>query len=389
MGGKAIVYQINIKNGTVIDPANNLHGTADVVVANGRIAGVGDYQKEDAANVIDAKGCYVVPGLIDHHMHIYPLATNMGLPGEGFCFGSGITTAVDAGSIGTATYDDMRAFLAVTRLRIRPYLHVSPKGLSTLPQVLEDVDPIHYDEAAITELIKEHPGEFVGLKIRTSKEIVKEFGYRPVMATLELAEKLGQTIMVHCTNPPGPLETLLDMLRPGDVLTHMYMGRGSTLIGENGHVIEAAWRARERGVIFEAADGKAHFSYPVCEAALRDGFYPDIIATDQTRDNMYARPTTFSLAMQLARYTQLGLSLDQVIACVTANPAKQLGMLGEIGCLSEGAYGDITVLRPIEKKMEFGDRAYGPECNLRYGDIVYQPVLTVKDGFMVYRDVTF
>lgn len=383
------MYQIIIKNGIVIDPANKVNTIADVAIADGYIAGVGNYQNETAANTIDAEGCYVVPGLIDHHMHIYPLATNMGLPGEGFCFGSGITTAVDAGSIGTATYEDMRAFLATTKLRIRPYLHVSPKGLSTLPKVLEDVDPMHYDKGAITELIKGHPGEFVGLKIRTSSEIVKEFGYRPVIATLELAEQLGQSIMVHCTNPPGPLETLLDMLRPGDVLTHMYMGRGSTLVGENGHVIKAAWKARERGVIFEAADGKAHFSYPVCEAAFRESFYPDIIATDQTRGNMYARPTAFSLAMQLARYRQLGLSLEKVIACVTENPAKQLGMLGKIGCLSNGAYGDVAVLRPVKMHVEFGDHAFGPECSFRYGNIVYQPVLTVKDGFMVYRDVTF
>lgn len=96
------MYQIIIKNGIVIDPANRFHGQADVAVAEGKIAGIGQYSN-DAVMVVDASGCIVTPGLIDHHAHLYPLA-KIGIPAEAMCFSSGVTTAVDAGSTGCDTF---------------------------------------------------------------------------------------------------------------------------------------------------------------------------------------------------------------------------------------------------------------------------------------------
>lgn len=101
------MYQILIKNGTVIDPQNGIHQRADVAVAEGKIAEVGSLE-EDATMVVDATGCIVTPGLIDHHAHLYPLA-KIGIPAEAMCFSSGVTTAVDAGSTGCATFQIGRA----------------------------------------------------------------------------------------------------------------------------------------------------------------------------------------------------------------------------------------------------------------------------------------
>ena len=88
---------IIIRNGLIVDVENEKIAKGDISVKDGKIVKVCSYIEEHATSEIDADGCYVTPGLIDHHTHIYPLAA-IGTAGEAVCFGSGVTTAVDAGS---------------------------------------------------------------------------------------------------------------------------------------------------------------------------------------------------------------------------------------------------------------------------------------------------
>ena len=376
-----------IKNGHVIDPLNGLDAVADVVVEGAYIKQVGTVTAPDDANVIDATGCIVTPGLIDHHTHLFPYA-KIGLPAEAVCFASGVTTAVDAGSTGCQTYGDKRSFAQMSKLGIRAYLNVCATGLDSLP-VLEDVDPTHWDEGMIQDCFRQWGGELVGLKLRTSAPIVKELGYEPLKAAVALAERLGTHVMVHSTNPPGAFGQLLDILRPGDVLTHMYMNQGSNLV-EDGQVISAAWKARERGVLFEAADARLHFGMDVAQTAIAQGFYPDILATDLTKLSMHLRPTAFNLAMQMSKYTHLGIPFKKVVELCTAAPAKQLGLADRIGALGVGYEADVAVFRVVEQENAFGDRPYGAaDQRLSLGKTLYKPVLTVKQGDMVYRDIQF
>lgn len=375
-----------LKNGHVIDPFNQVDQVTDVLVDDGKIAKVGRIT-EEADNVIDASGCYVTPGLIDHHCHLYPLA-KIGLPAEAACFASGVTTAVDAGSTGCATYPEHRQFIQSAKLRIKAYLNVCAAGLSSLP-VLEDVDPAHWDEGQISGCFEACRGELLGLKLRTSAPIVKELGYAPLRAAVELAEKLGVSVMVHCTNPPGEMAELLDILRPGDVMTHMYMNQGSAIV-EGGAVKDCALRARARGVVFEAADARAHFGLDVAQTAIGAGFWPDILASDLTALSMHLRPTAFNMAMQLSKYKALGIPFPTLIQLCTQAPAAHMGMLDTIGSLTEGHSADVAVFRPLHRENIFGDRPYGNEDQKRMiGETVYEPVLTLKDGDMVYRSVTF
>lgn len=378
-----------IKNGLVLDPAFNRKEKTDVAIRKGKIVALGDFSREKTNFMVDAQDCYVVPGLIDHHSHIYPLMKT-GIPSESLCFSSGVTTVVDAGSTGYATYEGYRNFIqSETLIQIRPYLNICATGLATLPH-LENLNPDSFDEGRIVEIFAKFPGEFEGLKIRTSRNIVKEFGFRPLERTLEIAEHIGVPIMVHCTNPPGPLREVIRRLRPGDVLTHMYQNIGSTLLDENKKVISEAYAARERGVIFETADARAHFSFEVSEPAIAEGFLPDIIATDITQFSMNQRPTSFSLAMQLAKYTFLGMDFYEVLRRCTENPAKVMGRLDTIGSLEPGTYGDVAILKPMEVKNEFGDRPYyDPARQLRMGHILYKPMMTIKQGKIVYRDLLF
>lgn len=377
-----------IKNGLVLDPANNLKMHTDLALKDGKIVGLGDYKSETTKFMVDATACIVTPGLIDHHAHLYPFLET-GLPAEAVCFSSGVTTVVDAGSMGYATYKMHRAFMQnMTMLDIRPYLNICSTGLVTLPH-LENLDPASFDAGRIAEIFAQYPDELGGLKIRTSKNIVGAYGFKPLDKTLEIADKIGVPIMVHCTNPPGPLSEVIKRLRKGDVLTHMYQNVGPTLV-EDGKVLAAAYEARERGVIFEAADARAHFSFEVSEPAIKEGFLPDIIATDLTQFSMYQRPTSFNLAMQIAKYTYLGMDLYEVIRRCTENPARVMGRLGAMGTLSVGAAADVAIFKQVTSENEFGDRPYY-EANkaLRRGSSVYRPMLTVKKGKIVYRDICF
>ena len=378
-----------IRNGHVLDPLNNVDEVTDVVVKGNTIEKLEKnvaFTEKD--NVIDADGCYVFPGLIDHHMHLQPLS-RIGLPSEATCFASGITAAVDAGSCGAGNFIYHYGILKRLRLNIKAYLHVATVGLDTLPGCLEDANPAHWDVPAIKDCFERFSDVLVGLKLRTSAPIVKERGYDVLRETVKLADQIGVPVMVHSTNPPGELSELLEILRPGDCITHMYMNIGPNLI-KDGKVIEEAYKARERGVIFEAADARAHMGIPVAQAAINEGFLPDIIATDGTKLSMNLRPTTFNLAMQIARYTALGMSLKDVITCMTVNPAKDLGILDIAGSLTAGHPADIAVFRPVDKDTVHGDRPNGnPDQHTIVSHRLYEPVLTVKNGEMVYRSVTF
>lgn len=375
-----------LKNGQVLDPYNQINKVTDVLVDDGKIIQVG-HIKERGDNVIDASGCYVTPGLIDHHCHLYPLA-KIGLPAEAVCFASGVTTAVDAGSTGCATYAEHRPFIQNAKLRIKAYLNVCTTGLSSLP-TLEDVNPAHWDEGMIRDCFDRYRDELLGLKLRTSAPIVKELGYEPLRKMVALGEKLGVSVMVHCTNPPGEMSELLDILRPGDIMTHMYMNQGSTIV-EDGKVKACARRARERGVIFEAADARAHFGLDVAQAAIGEGFWPDILASDLTKLSMHLRPAAFNMAMQLSKYAALGIPFEALIKLCTATPAAHMGMADTIGSLTPGHAADIAVFRPVHRENIFGDRPYGNgDQKLMRGETLYEPVLTLKDGDMVYRSITF
>ena len=374
--------------GHVIDPANGIDDDLNVIIENGVIKELTrePYEPVFFENAVDVSGCIVTPGLIDHHCHIYPFAEKIGLPGEAVKFSNGVTTVVDAGSCGLKNYPKHRSFKDQTLLTYKAYINVSEMGL-TEP---EDLDPSKMDFGALKALFEECGDELMGLKIRTSRDIVKELGFAPLKATVELADRLGVRIMVHPTDPPGEMDELLSYLRPGDVCSHMYMNIGSPIVNDDGSVKECALRARERGVLFEAADAQAHFGFSTAIPAIAAGFLPDFIATDGTRNSMLKRPTTFSLAMQMARYQALGIPFTEVLRRCTVNPARDMGLEGGYGTLTIGGVGDVAVFRRHRREVIFGDRAnLSPDQATFVGDTVYEPVVTVKSGMVVYRNILY
>lgn len=377
------MYDIILKNGRVIDSYNKIDEILGVAIENGKIAKIGKLNSAEAIQTIDATGCIVSPGLIDYHIHIYPLA-EIGVPAEATCFPSGVTTVVDAGSCGCGTYEGHRGFISSSKLRIKSYLHVCSAGLAT-GSYLENPNPKYFNTKKIVRIFDKYRDEIIGLKIRQGVEIVGDLGLEPLKETIRIADGIGTKVMVHCSNPPSDLSEMIDLLRKGDTLTHAFQNNGGSILDDNGHVCQSAWDARERGVIFDVANANIHFSFDVANAALRENFFPDTISTDLTVRSLYKRPAVFNLLHVMAKYLNMGMTINQVLETCTSRPAEIIGMKNEIGCLSYGANADVAVIKIIHKEVEFGDR----EGIILKGNKIIRSMLTLKDGEIVYRDIEF
>ena len=371
-----------IRNGRVIDPFLHTDEVRDIAVCDGVIADCGG--PIDAAQSIDASGCLVTPGLIDFHAHAFPLGSEFSIYPESQCFPTGVTTIVDAGSSGAANYEIYRAAAKWSRVRQFAYLNVSASGLSTV-HLHENVDPAHFETKRIASLFKKYPQELLGLKLRASKAVVDSLGASPIHGAFSLAEELKVPLVCHVTDAPIPSDELVALFRPGDVYTHVYHGKGYTILGSDGHVMPEFFKARERGVIFDAANGKSHFSVRVAKAALADGFLPDIISTDQTVNNAWLPGLAFSLPHTMSRYLALGMDEVSVIERVTVNPARQLHREKELGSLLPGTCADIAIHSLVQKETVFCD----PLGESIRGNLLFKTQLTLREGQVVYRQIDF
>lgn len=372
---------IIIRKGRVIDPYNNIDKIADIAVKDGKIAGIGNFNNMEGEKILDAQGYIVTPGLIDYHVHIYPL-TEIGIPAEATCFSSGITTVVDAGSCGCANYEYYRGFINSSKLRIKCYLNVCSAGLVT-SSYHENVNPEYFNRKKIKRLFEKYRGELISLKVRLSKDVVGDLGIEPLKETVKLAEEIGVNVVVHSTDSPVTMTELVNCLRKGDVVTHTYHNIGHSIIDENGKVYDEIKAARQRGVIFDVANARFHFAFKVANAAIKDGFLPDVISTDLTVKSLYKKPQIFNMMFLLSKYLNMGLSMNEIIERCTSAPARIMDMEGEIGCLSPGSCADIAILKIIEKEELFEDW----EGSRIIGKKILRNMLTVRDGEIVYRDI--
>lgn len=379
----SIKGELLIRGGTVIDPARGFFGETDILITNGRVADTGIGQTVSAERTIDANGCLVLPGLIDYHTHVFQGGTEIGFYPDSALLPQGVTTAVDQGSAGITNFESFfKTIINTSQMRILAYLHVSPAGLATLTRCLEPVDPKLFDGERIGSLLKQFRSHIVGLKIRQSKEIVGDLGVAPLAATIRMADKIGCGVVVHTTNPPGEVEDMLTLLRAKDVYTHVFQGKGSNILTNSAKVRESVRQARERGIVFDTADGRGHYAFSVIKAAVAQGFEPDVISTDLVRGSLFDR-SVFGLPMIMSKYLTMGIPLYKVIEACTAAPARLLGMEGKLGTLQPGAYGDVSVFKLQESNLLLED-SFGETIRCTR---VFTPQMTVLGGKIVYRSL--
>ena len=377
-------HSILITGGHVIDPARGLNGKEDIFLTGDRIS----LRERDGVAppelVIHADGCLVMPGLIDYHTHVFYGGTDNGCPPDIGTLPNGVTTVVDCGSAGTANYEIFRStVIANSVVRIKSFLSVSPTGQATLA-FDENHDPQYFDVDKMEMLFRRYPDDLLGIKLRISKEVVGDLGFTPLQEALPLAERLSCRIAVHTTNPPGDTRHLAGLFRRGDIFVHAYHGKGSTIIGSDNRVVPEVKAARERGVIFDVANGKSHFSFTTAVAALADGFAPDVISSDLGRVTLFKQPMV-SLPWVMSKYLALGMGLYDIVAACTAAPARLMGMEREIGTLSPGSCADIAIFKLVGQPCEFFDFRGAS----RFGQQLLIPQATIRAGRIVFRHVNF
>ena len=346
-------YDILLKGGTVIDPAQKLHDRRDVAVADGKIAAIEEnISAREATQTVFVEGKYVTPGLVDIHAHVYAGVTTWGVKADPVCTTTGVTTIVDAGSPGWATFPGFREYIAQpAQTHILTYIHISGIGL-----VYGPVGEMHELEYAnpekVADTLMQNRDITVGVKVRQGKSQVGDNGVEPLKLAIEAAELADTTVMVHI-GTGVPLPDVLKLMRPGDVVTHCFQGNGDCIVDDKGRVIPDAWAAREDGVIFDVGHGGGSFNYEVAQRAMEQGFISDVISTDLHSGNIngpvYDLPTT------LSKFLNLGLSLEEVIEKSTIAAARAIGREAELGHLKIGTVADIAVLDVIEGEFELFD----------------------------------
>lgn len=380
----AMTNSILITGGHIIDPARNINEVGDILISGDTIVdGMGSLAKH-GMEIIRAEGCLVVPGLIDFHTHIFFGGTESSIQPDSSMLPNCVTTTVDGGTAGTSNYEIFHKNVIVNSIvRIKSFLSVSPPGQATL-QFNENQDPGCFDEERMKLLFRKYPDDILGLKVRQSKDIVGNLGMKPLEKALKVAEQLSCRVAVHTTDPFGDAGDLVNLLRPGDIFVHVYHGKGSTIINHANHVLPEVIAARDRGVIFDAANGKNHFSFKIAEAALADGFTPDVISSDLTWLTMYKQPV-FGLPWIMSKYLALGMDLYDIIAACTATPAGLMGLEGKIGTLAAGACADVAIMKLADQHCEFLDA----EGETRIGRQLLLPQATICAGRIVYRQMNF
>ena len=377
----ALVYDLVIKNGTVVDPAQALHAARDVAIKNGQIAAIAPRGAPlKTAQSIDAAGAVVTPGLIDLHCHYYHQVSGIGLPADELMHLTATTTGVDAGDAGYSTFSGFRHFIiGQARTRHFAFIHIAAIGLAGDPIAIGELFNIDYAQVdKCAKAVAENRDVVLGVKVRLSKNVVGSNGIEPLKRAIAAAQMAGPwaRVMAHIGNCDAPLSDVLDMMRPGDIITHVYSGAfHKNNIVENGKLLPAALRAQARGVLFDVGHGGGSFDFDVCETALRAGLLPTTISSDVHSASIQS-PSLPLLPNVLSKFLALGFSLDDVIAKATVVPAKIIDRVPGLGTLNVGAPADVAVFRLVEEPVTFLDTM----GNKRDGRHKLVPVNVVKGG---------
>ena len=338
-------YDLLLKGGLLVDPAQGIHAAKDVAFASGRVAAVADnLAVADAARVLDCAGHIVAPGMIDLHVHVFWGVSHLGIEVDANCVAKGVTTAVDAGSAGADTFPGFRKYVIdVCATRLFAQLNISAQGMLN-PEVGELDDLRFANVARAVAMIEAHRDVILGVKVRLTRDSIvsEDAGLRPLRLAREAADAVGLPIMVHpqaawCDS----IDEILAVMRKDDILTHCYHNATCGILDADGRVRDSVLDAVERGVILDVGHGAGSFSWRIAEQAMAQGVLPQTISSDLHHYNVNG--PVYDLATTVSKFLHLGLTLDEALRRVTATPAQAIHLGDEIGSLKVGAWGDAVV----------------------------------------------
>jgi dihydroorotase len=373
-------YDLLLQNGHVIDAKNNLDAVRDVAIRDGKVAAVAQrIDPAQALKVVDVKGLYVTPGLIDIHVHVYAgtgeprsYAGDNSLYPDGYTFRVGVTTVADAGCSGWRNFEDFKQrVIDRSKTRVLAFINIVGNGMRGGKFENDQAD---MQAKPTAEMAMKYKGTIIGVK--TAHYAGPE--WTPVEQAVEAGTIAHIPVMVDfgSNRKERPMaELVTKKLRPGDIYTHCYSGLRDELV--DGKVNPAMFEARKRGVIFDVGHGGGSFAWRIAVPAMKQGFPPDSISTDIHTGSMNAGMKDMLNVM--SKFLVMGLPLKDVIADSTWHPAREI-QREDLGNLSIGAIADVTVLRVERGEFGYTDM-YGARLK---GNQKLVAELTLKDGKVVY-----
>jgi dihydroorotase len=380
-------YDIVIKGGHVLDPKNNLNTVMDIAIADGKIAQVAkNIDGKQGRQVVNAKGFYVTPGLIDMHSHNFfgtepDHAYSNGLsalPPDGFSFRTGVTTVVDAGGAGWRNFSTFKKqTIDNSQTRVLAFLNIVGEGMrgGAYEQNTGDMDAKL--TAAVARRYKDH---IVGIKVAHFEGPE----WTPVDRAVEAGKMAGDIpVMIDFggSNPPLPIQELfMKRLRPGDIFTHAYgqlATREAIVDVATGKVRPFVWEAHKRGIVFDVGYGGISFAFSQAIPAVKEGFFPHTISTDIHVGSMNNAMKDMLTTMN--KFLTMGMDVPSVIKASTWTPAQVIKR-EDLGHLSVGAVADVAILNMREGNFGFfdytgykieGKNKLECEMTVRAGRIVY------------------
>lgn len=346
-------YDLLIRNGEVRDPGRGFRARADVGIREGRIAAIGpSLPAANARDVVDARGLYVTPGLVDLHTHVYFGGGSVpGIDADPVAARSGVTTWVDAGSF---AYDNVAGFrrYIVDRSQVRVYGFVYLYPANRDPQA----DAVKYVRAAMrptAEAVKANREMLLGVKVQIGANMNGRFSPEFLKIARELCDEHQLKLMVHVSDAPPEVPQIMEQMRAGDIITHSYTGHGTSLAEAAGKLKAGVAEARGRGVVFDLGHGLGSFNFAEARKCLDAGFPVDTISSDIYQRNIegpvYDMPTTMS------KLLYLGMSFDEVLARSTARPAKVIDRVEGMGTLQVGGPADVALLTIEDGQFQLVD----------------------------------
>ena len=410
-------YDLLLKGGHVIDPANGLDGKMDVAVSGDKIAAVEkDIPANLAGKVVDVSGLYVTPGLIDIHYHVghggaplnwfapdspdhevitVPVATTLlptlppitgpraqlaplGIPAD-LALQSGVTTVVDAGTAGADTFlQEKEEVIDTAKVRVLAFLNIVANGMSGgLEQTVDAMDV-----KRCSDTITKYRDIIVGVKTAhywTQKPLDE---LHPTWSAVDRAIACAEAAKVPVMYDfwPRPERSYADLIlqkaRPGDIHTHVFAQQFPILLPD-GKINPILQQARDRGVIFDVGHGGGSFWFRNAVPAIKQGFVPDSMSTDLHTGDF----TVLSMSNVLSKFLNMGVPLPELIRRSTVNPAKEIHR-PELGTLSVGKDADIAVLEELHGHFGYIDCGYAKmegtsqivaRMTVRAGRILYDP----------------
>ena len=380
-------FDVAVTGGTLIDPAAGRSGRFDLGIRGGTVAAVEpNLPTECAPRRIDATGKLVVPGLIDTHAHVYEHVTGkFGLEADLVGVGSGVTTLVDQGGPSCMTIPGFRHYVA-GRAESRVLCFISTYLVGGLeghryPE-LYGPDGVNVDHTV--RAIEENRDLVRGIKAHAEIGGASRWGVEVVKLAKDISRRTGVPVYVHLgqlwpladgavIDADAYVNEVVPLLDEGDVLAHPFTRHpGGFVSGETGKVHPIIEEALARGVKVDVGHG-SHFSFDMARRALDAGIRPWTLGADlhgynvrspgarmsegERSSNPFFGVAPFNLTIAMSELLALGMELEEVVATVTANPAKMLGMEDEIGTLERGREADVSVLEVLSGRFRLSDNS--------------------------------